>query len=163
MSDIMGRRERSFDDIEHMPPELRECVHEYGYAIVKACQQAGVTRPANIHQLVREIWDGARQPGQKRGTGGTLDWMLIQAGANISAAVLLRVLENSGLAIVPIHPTREMIEASKAEVSGFNQVVTKSEKHRLRLIAAIKAGASWLRPRLRKEATIPTSEFSRVA
>jgi hypothetical protein len=163
MSEIVDRRERSFDDIEHMSPDLRACVHEYGYAIVKACQQCGVNRPANIHQLVREIWDGARQPAQKRGKGCTLDWILIQAGANISADTLLRVLENSSLAIVPLTPTREMIEASKAEVSGFNQVCTKSEKHRLRLMAAIKVGAAWLRPRLRKQTTTPTSELSRAA
>lgn len=124
---------------DNMSPELRQCVHEYGYAIVNACFCAGVVAPNRIHQLVKEIWDGARQPTQYRERGGTLDWLLVQLGAPLNA--LQRVLMNNDLVIVPLQPSTAMIEASKAEVSGFNVVVNKAEKHRRRLTAAIKAGA----------------------
>jgi len=145
---IRERTERSFEDIEAMPPALRQCVHEYGYAIVQACLQCGVTNPNNIHQLVREIWDGARQPKQRRPRGGSLDWILIQAGAEISAATLVRVLAQNNLHIVPADPTTAMVEASKAEVSDFCERVTKTEKHRRRLRAAIKVGGKHLWPEI---------------
>lgn len=143
---------RSYEEVERMPRELRDCVHEYGYAIVNACLQAKVTDPRRIHQLVREIWDGARQPSQKRKPGGTVEWILTQAGAGISAATLIRVLDNDGLVIVPKCPSSEMIAASCAEVSGFTERMTKQEKHRRRLTAALRAGASYLAPKLARSA-----------
>jgi hypothetical protein len=42
------------------------------------------------------------------------------------------------MVIVPIDPTRAMIDASLSEVSGFNVRVTKEEKHRRRLKAALE-------------------------
>jgi len=120
-----------------MSSGLRECVHEFGLPIVTACLQFGVRNPAHIRQLVREVWAGARQHGQRSGVVGTLDWLLIQAGVPISGAGLRRLIGNS-MVIVPIDPTRAMIDASLSEVSGFNVRVTKEEKHRRRLKAALE-------------------------
>lgn len=138
-----ARQEHSFELVDGMTPGLRECVHEYGFAIVNACLQAKVRNPATIHQLVREIWEGARQPRQRRPRGGTLDWLLLQAGAQVSAAQLSRVLKNNDLAIVPLTPTRQMLAASIAEVSNFNVVCTRTEKHRRRIVAAVRAGSAY--------------------
>jgi hypothetical protein len=147
------RLENSLRATDAMSPELRQCVHEYGYAIVNACFVAGVRRPSSIHALVREIWEGARQPRQTRNTGGTLDWLLLQAGAQISVAELNRVLGNNSLAIMPIEPTTLMVEASMAQVSGGGQLMTKREKHRRRLKAALAVGAQHLEtPKRRREA-----------
>lgn len=137
---------RALDATDNMTPELRACVHEFGYAIVYACINAGVKRPNAMRALVKEIWDGARQPMQTRQRAGTLDWLLLQVGAGISAATLMRVLANADLAIVPLQPREEMIAASMAEVSDFTLRVTKHEKHRRRLRAAIVAGMTALRP-----------------
>lgn len=150
-STAFQRIENSLRATDEMSPGLRACVHEYGYAIVRACYEAGVRRPAAIHELVREIWEGARQPRQTRNVGGTLDWLLLQAGAQISAAELSRVLQNNSLAIMPTEPTTRMVEASMAEVSGGGQLMTKREKHRRRLVAALKVGAQHLEPRRRRE------------
>lgn len=135
---------RSFEDTDNMSPDLRRCVQEYGYAIVKACMFNGVTKASRIHQLVREIWDGARQPSQCRSRGGTIDWMLLQAGAEINAAMLSRLLKNAGMVAVPIEPTRRMLDASMAEVSQFKDRITKEEKHRRRLVAALLVGGDYL-------------------
>lgn len=132
------KRVNSFNDVESMSPDMRQCVHEYGYAIVKACMVAGVKKPNAIHQLVREIWDGARQPTQKRKKGATLDWLLVQCGSPINADTLRRVMLNSGLLIVPREPTEAMLAASLKEVSDFTLRCTKQEKHRRRLIAALR-------------------------
>lgn len=124
-----------------MPPELRALVHEFGYAIVNAFLVCGVRKVSTIRHLVMEVWAGARQPSQVGGAEGTLDWVLMQAGAEINAAKLERLLADFNLRIVPAEPSREMIEASMAEVSDFTQRITKREKHRRRLTAAIKACA----------------------
>ena len=146
---VTARCERSFEHIESMPFALRECVHEYGYAIVKACLQAGVSNPAHIHQLVREIWEGARQPGQRRPRMGMMDWLLLQAGVEIPGDTFLRVLENENLVIVPRCPTFEMLQASMAEVSDFTVRCTKAEKHKRRLFAAIEIGSKFMFRRLK--------------
>jgi len=136
---ISARRQRAWDDVDGMSPEWRAIVHEYGYPIVHACREAGVTEPRRVRELVRVIWDGARSDWDKRPRGGTLDWLLIQAGCPISAAALSQVLANENLAILPRFPTKPMIQASLDEVSGFNVRCTKWEKHRLRLTAALAA------------------------
>jgi len=132
------KRINSFDAVDNMSPELRQCVHEYGYAIVQACLLAGVRAPHRIHQLVKEIWNGARQPTQKRKKGNTLDWLLLQAECPLNADTLRRVLHSEGYLIVPREPTRAMINASLKEVSGFIVRCTKEEKHRRRLAAALR-------------------------
>jgi len=139
---------KSFERLEKMSPDLRECVYEYGEAIVVACLCAGVKDPKNIRQLVREIWEGARQPLQRRKKMGSLDWILMQAGANISAKTLVRILRDNHHYIVPEQPTTQMINASMNTVSNFDQKVTKKDKHALRLRAAIAAGVKHLWPDL---------------
>lgn len=126
-----------------MSPELRACVHEYGYAIVYTCRKWGVTKPSAIHELVREIWEGARQGSNGSGGLGTLDWLLVQAGAKINAVQLARVFRNNNLLIVPTSPTTEMINASMNSVNTYTEKVTKAEKHRRRLIAALNAGVAY--------------------
>lgn len=133
------RRERSFAQIEAMPLELRQCVYEYGLPIVTACLKHGVDRPTAIHELVREIWEGARQMNQRRVSGGTLDWILVQAGIDLNVLTLKRLLHNNNLAILSLEPTASMIEASMATVSGGGQIMTKREKHKRRLQAALRA------------------------
>lgn len=152
MNELMTRREKSVARIDGFPPELRECVHEFGNAIVDACLQARVTKPAMIRELVLQIWAGARQEGQRGGAEGTLDWVLMQAGANITAARLERILWDFDLRIVSVTPSHEMLQASMAEVSGFNERITKTEKHRRRLMAAIRACKPRFRMRSEKAA-----------
>lgn len=136
--------------IDRLPADLRACVHEFGWAIVNAFLGQGIRSPRTIRFLVKEIWAGARQPTQRSGAYATLDWLLVQAGANISAATLQRILGEYSLAIVPVSPTRKMLNASMAEVSGFNARVTKEEKHRRRLRAAIQAAVDdAIRPQMK--------------
>lgn len=138
--DVVGAaRMKQLTRVDDMAPDLRECVHEFGLAIVAACLAAGVSRPRTIRQLVKEVWAGARQSSQTSDARGTLDWLLIQAGAQISAKTLYRVLAENNLVIVSAEPTRPMLNASLAEVSGFTVRCTKEEKHRRRLRAALRA------------------------
>ncbi len=145
---ISEKTVRSFERVDNLSPALRECVHEFGEATVQACLLAGVRDPRRVRQLIREIWEGARQPMQRRPRLGALDWILIQAGAQISAKTLVRILRENHYYVVPIDPTTPMVEASMAEVSNFDLRMTKREKHARRLRAAIKAGVQHIWPDL---------------
>lgn len=156
---LPDRTLRAVAATDDMPPELRACVHEYGFAIVQGMRQAGVTDPRRIRQLVHTVWMGARQPNQR--VGGTvgrkhspvlehLDWLLLQAGAAIPARTLLRTLFQHNMVIVSREPADHMVAASM-DATNHMGVVSKAEKHRRRLRAAITAGARRLWPHLFEE------------
>src|SRR5580704_1124000 len=88
---------RALEATDNLSPGLRACVHEFGSAIVHAFVQAGIKDPRRIRQLVHECWEGARQPAQRNRIGrqrspvvDNLDWILVQAKAEITAERLLR-------------------------------------------------------------------------
>lgn len=129
----------ALNTLDRMPPALRECVHEFGMPIVNICLSFGIKKPAHIRELVKEIWGGARQVGQTGGARNTLDWILSRADGVISSKTLNRILAQHNMVIIPVEPTRAMLDASMAEVSGFNVRCTREEKHRRRLHAAAQA------------------------
>jgi len=151
---------KELDETDSMDPALRACVHDFGSKIVNGFLQQGVTRPMAIRQLVNSCWIGAREPHQRTGrlrgdnqkvrspVAETLDWLLEQKGAQITAAQLLRFMWINGLAIIPREPSSVMVEASMATVSNHDVHVTKYEKHRLRLSAAVNAQARRLWPQI---------------
>ena len=139
------KRVAALNVVDCMPPALRGCVHEFGKPIVDACLQVGVRDPRHIRELVTVIWDGARQQGQKAanyagrsGAVQSIDWILIQNGAPIGAETLLHVLKAHHHVVVPRDPTNVMVDASMEAIAGMG-VLTKREKHRIRLTAAIRA------------------------
>jgi len=141
-TDVIGKRRHSALELtDGLPADLKVCAHEFGLPVVSACLKYGVRKPNQIRDLVREIWDGPRVLGQPRHPLSTLDWVLIQAGSPIGSATLLRILEDHNYCVVPRDPSVAMIEASMAEVSSFNERITKRDKHRRRLRAANIAGA----------------------
>lgn len=151
---ISTRAQNALDRVDKMPPALRALVHEYGFAIVHAMVEAGIKDPAKIHHLVGEVWAGARQPAQRTGRGNRrspvlaqLDWLLLQAGCEITAETLVRVLDRSNLMIVTCEPSDVMVEASLDAVHHMGRV-TKSEKHRNRLRGALAAAKRQLWPHL---------------
>ena len=81
----------SFERVDNLTPALRACVHEFSESTVNACLSAGVRDPNRIRQLIKDIWEGARQPTQRRQTLGTLDWVLIQAGWSTPACAPSRI------------------------------------------------------------------------
>lgn len=147
---VSKRSIREFDEMGRLSPGLRECVHEFGFAIVNSCRQVGINEPRHIRMLVREIWDGARQPMQRNGAVGMvnrLDWLLVQGSAGVSASQLLRYLFDHGFIVVPREPTPPMVDASMDAVNHMG-VVSKRQKHHNRLRAAHKAAVKHLWPNL---------------
>lgn len=140
MSDVLSAKAlNSLDRLETLPRGLRECVHEFGFPIVDVCLSYGISKPSSIRNLVREIWAGARQERQRGAVRDTLDWIILQNGGVPSARVLYRLLNDNNIALVPMEPTRAMLNASMEEVSGFNVRCSREEKHRRRLRAANRA------------------------
>lgn len=134
-----------------MPAALRELVHEYGFSIVDAFLTCGVSNPRHIRHLISACWMGARAPLDRPGLSGrlgTLDWLLIEAECPIPAKTLVRVLYQTGpYFIIDVEPNDIMIDASIA-ATGAMGLVSKREKHRGRLRAALRAGAMKLWPHL---------------
>lgn len=133
---MSGRRFKQLEEVDEWSPGMRQCVHEYGYPIVRMFMNAGVYSPRHIHMLVNEIWRGARQEGQRGGALDAADSLLSRGVLNTKT--LVRFLGESDLVIATVNPTKSMVAASMAEVSGFNVRCTREEKHRLRLTAALK-------------------------
>jgi hypothetical protein len=108
------RADRQLMLTDNFDDDLRACVHEFGFAIVHALAECHVRDPRRIRHLVHEIWDGARQPRQRLYDGSAtlekLDWLLVQAGANITAPELLRFLWDRGMTFVPRDPTQDMLD-----------------------------------------------------
>ena len=153
---------REIEATDAMSPEMRAVVHAYGTALVNTFVCHHVTEPEMISHFIHSCWMGARQTGQRRARARVtgvpesgspvatqLDWLLMQAGAEITAARLIQFLSECGMVIVPKHPSDTMIAASMAEVSGHTTLCTKTQKHTRRLRAAIDASTFSLWPQLR--------------
>jgi hypothetical protein len=135
---IGKKRLDQIDEVDRMSPPIRACVHDFGYPIVKTFLKFGCQNPTMIREVVREILFGVRDGGQKTSAYDALEFVLSRGPVNVHQ--LLCILEENGLALVPANPTRAMLEASEAEVSGGTVRITKRDKHRLRLTAALRAG-----------------------
>jgi hypothetical protein len=140
MTLMSAKRYEALERFDAMSPELRECVAEFGFGIVSACLMAGVRSPRMIRTLVKEIWAGARQEGQRNDARGALDWVLQQSGSRLTGKGLRRLLSENNLALITVEPTRAMLDASMTTVSGHKILCTREEKHRRRLRAALRAG-----------------------
>lgn len=54
---LARKRVQRFDAIDSLPPELRELVHHYGWTVVRAYLDTGISKPANIRHLVETVLD----------------------------------------------------------------------------------------------------------
>ncbi len=141
--------ETACDLVDRLPPDLRELVHDYGLHIVNQFVACGVRRPDHIRQLVRSARVGAREPGNERDPGmkrpgkralAHIDTWMLGQGATFNARMLVRAIRDGGFTVISTSPSAAMLEASMAEVSGFNMKCSRSEKHQRRLQAALVTG-----------------------
>jgi hypothetical protein len=51
------KRRNRMAQIDSLPFPLRELVHEYGFSVVKAFVDLGVTKPAHVKHLVNTVLD----------------------------------------------------------------------------------------------------------
>lgn len=49
------RRRRRMSEIDNLPADLRELVHDYGWTVVKACLELKVQKPKQIRHLVETV------------------------------------------------------------------------------------------------------------
>lgn len=134
---LSQKRIKQLDAIDMMPGDLRACVHEFGFPIVATLMKFGIKDTRHIREIVREIWLGPRQAGQRSDATRTVDVLLSRNVVSLKG--LTRMLAENNMVIVKVEPTKKMIDASMAEVSDHNIRCTKEEKHRRRLRAALRA------------------------
>jgi hypothetical protein len=125
-----GRRVSRMDRIDALPQEWRELVHEYGYCLVDAMRCCGIKEVRHVRHLVETVLN---ELSPIRGS-------LSSQGA--------RTTRENCLVMVPREPTKAMIEASMATVCTFDAKITKRDKHRQRLQAAIDAAVGAMSRRL---------------
>ena len=149
----LERCQRRMDLVDTMAPELRACVHDFGLTVVKEFLAAGVTDPRKIRTLVRTVYAGSieigdREVGPKVSDG---EWTVRYLNDELSrhglpsvGRHLLSALKDKGRIVVPRKPTRGMIDASidalRAEGVAHVQVA-REDKHRIRLRRALAAGS----------------------
>ena len=55
---VVQRRIRDrMERIDNLPPEIRKCVHDYGWHVVKSFMDLGVRKPRHIRHLVETVLD----------------------------------------------------------------------------------------------------------
>lgn len=127
---LMAARRMAY--VDSLPPEVRECVHEFGVDIVRAFLDHGVTRPKSIRHLVKTILFEM--------TGSQPTNYTDKAQMDRRAAVWLA---GGGYLVVPKIPTRDMVDASISALddAGIAHTgVERRKKHAVRLIHANVAG-----------------------
>lgn len=67
---LARKRRQRFDQIDSLPPDLRELVHHYGWNIVRAFLDTGISKPANIRHLVETVLDDFSPTRGSRSTQG---------------------------------------------------------------------------------------------
>lgn len=144
---------RSFETIDKMPRELKSCVHEFGLPIVNSLVCAGITKPSVIRQIVHEIWCGTRETWMQNGGGfhgmmAKLDAVLVHGNVPMNAATLARIMHSSGFVIVPATALACMVTASMETVTPEDGPMSKKEKHKRRIDAALTAARKFMFPHL---------------
>lgn len=154
---LSGKVYRALDKTDAMTPEMRKVVHEIGYEPVSVMSCYGLS-PNAMRAVVHACWCAPRSPHQRQGfnlPAGTpksspvlqhLDTLLSRAGSELSGLMLLAFLDRHNMVIVPRDPSEPMIAASMATVSEHTESMTKHEKHRRRLKAALDTSVRRLWP-----------------
>jgi hypothetical protein len=138
---LLGRKRlAALDQTDDMPAELRAVVHEVGLPLVRIFMECGVTKPQHIRALVTACWLNAQgHTNRQPGLPAQIDALLIRQGGAVTSGMLALLLRQMGAGILPLSPSPLMVQAS-IEETGKHGLMGKEEKHRVRLLAGIRAG-----------------------
>lgn len=81
---VQKKRRKRLADIDQLPPEIRALVHEYGYNVVRAFLDCGVTQPNRIRHLVETVLDdfsptrGSRSAQGRRVSSENMAWKMAE-------------------------------------------------------------------------------------
>ena len=121
---IVARAQKRMDRVDAFPADVRAVIYEHGLETVQEFWNHGVRKAKSISHLIATARGTDFANGQPR--------FGLNRGPNTKSNSL-----NRRTTIAPLEPTSAMIQASMAEVSTFDQRITKTEKHRRRLRAAL--------------------------
>ena len=118
--------------IDRLTPEHRELIHEFGFDVIKAFLDHGITRPRTIRHLVHTIHED--MTGLKASNYEDIGMIFRRA---------ILQLQGSPYLVVPRMPTTAMVQASinALDDAGIAHTgVERTRKHTVRLIHANVAG-----------------------
>lgn len=120
LRDVAKRRSDRMRVVDGMSEDWRALVHEYGYSVIHQMRNCGVTQANHARHIIETVLNElspTRHGFSNQGQSTT-----------------------TKIVMVPLDPSSAMIEASMATVSGHDVSVTKYEKHRRRIRAALDVG-----------------------
>ncbi len=129
------KRQQRMAEIDRLSPALRELVHEFNWNMVKAFLDNGVRDPKKIRHLIRAVSSGAASYGSGRQFGEG-------ASMKISNETSMELSLRHDLVLSWVVPTDAMVRASMDAILPYvpgTPLLSKAEKHRIRLAAALKA------------------------
>lgn len=135
--------------VDSLPADIRALVHDFGWGVVSAYLQAGVTKAKRIRHLIETTLDGSWEIRSRRlntqvisRAAERLNKCLSEFHLPANGQALVDSLRRNGAVIVCMQPTTAMVDASihaLHQPQYANAYVTKQEKHRIRLTAALRA------------------------
>lgn len=134
------------ETVDQLSPAVRHLVHEFGYSMVREFDMAGITDPKLVRRLIHAVWRGSREPGNKP-SGMPLPGFIKELDAAWpripNGSAMVGFLHSMQVTVCSLTPSAAMVQASIAEVSRHG-VISKEEKHRYRLEAALRAQSDHL-------------------
>lgn len=146
------RSQNRMKEIDSLPEDLRHLVYEHGWSIIKAFIDSGIKKKNSINHIIYTVREGSFEIGKREGEN------LIYKSIPLSEEIICRCLDffkippiskqiighliHKGQIIVPTEPSEKMIQASMDAVKPISEggrPLTKHQKHKIRLRAAMKA------------------------
>lgn len=132
------KRVNRMNEIDRLPPAIRELIHEFNWKMINSFLQAGVTDARKIRHLIRCVMEGAATYG-----GGHLQAKdpSQPPGLKLSNEATMELALRHDIVVCHINPLDQVVQASMDAVLPYvpgTPLLTKREKHRIRLKAALQ-------------------------
>jgi hypothetical protein len=129
------KRVARMNEIDSLSPALRELVSEFNWTMIKAFLDVGVRDARKIRHLIARVMEGAAAYG-----GGDMNPDK-NPKLKLSTQTTMELSLRNDLVVCHIAPLDQVVQASMDAVLPYvpgTPLLTKREKHRIRLKAALQ-------------------------
>lgn len=126
------KRVNRMNEIDNLPADIRELVHDFNWTMIKAFLDCGVRDARKIRHLIARVIEGAASYD-----GGNANPLGLRLSTNTTLELALR----PDVVACSINPDDRVVQASINAVLPYvpgTPLLTKREKHRIRLKAALQ-------------------------